>query len=143
MGLLNIMKFLIVLTLASFVIACSDTDERGSGIGDCDKLVTALINLDNDQLDEILTPELDLLTLLDQDNNLCLHDNNLREFQDLLEESCEEITAIGDCCGCLFSQPPLTEVEIGVDSQGMQVTRFIRLLTPDQGEPMGFVSVVM
>ena len=136
------MKFLIVLSLVSVFIACSDTDNRGSGIEDCDALVTALIELDGDELDELLTPELDQLTLLDQDNNLCLHDNNLRAFQDLLEESCEDITANGACCGCLFSQPPLTEVELAVDSQSVQVKRFLRLLTTDQGEPMSFVSVV-
>ena len=136
------MKHLLVLTTISLLIACSDdADNRGSGIEDCDTLTTALIELDGDQLDEILTPELEQLTLLDQDNDACPHNNNLEAFQELLADGCEEITEIGNCCGCSFSDPPISQVELVVDSQGVEVTRFIDLETPLNGQVMHFVRV--
>ena len=109
---------------------------------ECDNFIPALLSEDEALLASILDPELQQFTLLDQDNNLCLHDNNLRAFSELLTDTCDEVTASVICCGCVETFPLISEVLVQVDSVGIQVRRVLDLSTPgQQGEPLSFAGI--
>ncbi len=109
---------------------------------DCDKLVTALLELDENSLASLLNQELENFTLLDQDNNTCLHDNNLKGFRDLLNNNCSKLSASVICCGCIETFPTISEISVEVDSFNIKVIRVLDLRTPDeQGMPMRFDGV--
>ncbi len=137
-------KLCTCLLLLCFLISCSvdeDSSDTSRSIP-CDDFVYALLELDLDFLGSILTPELEKLTLLDQDNNGCLHDNNLRELAHMLNTSCDKLNASVICCGCIFTFPAISEVSVQVDSFGVKVIRVLDLRTPDeQGVPLSLSGV--
>lgn len=140
-------KFFLLFIVMSIFIACNSKDdpmdnEMESPVLDCDGLITGLLDQDEDALETILNPELANLTFLDQDNNLCLHDNNLKAFVDFLNESCDELSAEIICCGCIKTGIPQSEVSVIVDSVDVEVMRVLDLETPEEeGIPLSFAGV--
>ena len=132
-------SFLFLLCLLISCSAKEDTIDSGDNSGSisCDDFVSALLELDLTLLESMLNPELEKLTLLDQDNNACLHDNNLMALTDMLSASCDKLNASVICCGCIETLPTISEVSIHVDSFGVKVVRVLDLLTSDeQGVPL-------
>ena len=105
-------------------------------------LVEAMLAEDEQLLATILDPELEEFTLLDQDNNGCLHDNNLRAFSELLTTTCSDnMTVSVLCCGGIETFPLISEVLVEIDSAGVEVRRVLDLTTPDQGQPLTFAGI--
>lgn len=130
--------FTLYFLLICLFMACKNTEDTSVVPGDlstidCDNLTTALLDLNESTLESILNPELENFKLLDQDNDVCLHDNNLQAFEDLLNDNCEKITASVLCCGCIKTLPLLSEVSLQIDSLGVDVIRILDLVTPDEG----------
>ncbi len=123
-------------------MACNDSDSNSSSLIDCDSLATALVELDENTLEVILNPELEKFQLLDQDNNTCLHDNNLKAITNLLNGTCESLKISILCCGCIETLPLISELSVEVDSAGIEVIRILDLRTPgEEGSPLSFEGV--
>ena len=126
-----------------FLMACNETEEANTILGntptlDCSVLTTSLLDLNEDSLQSILNPELENFNFLDQDNNACLHDNNLREFVSLLNDNCENLTASIECACC----PEISQISIQIDSTGISVSRILDLLTPNEnGATLSFLGI--
>ena len=139
-------SLILIPCLLLSIIGCNDNGDtppdNGKTVFDCDQLTTALLMQDSEVLQSLLDPELANFTLLDQDNDLCLHDNNLRAFVDLINDSCDNLTATKLCCGCIETLPLISEVAVDIDSAGVSLRRILDLLTPDeQGVPLTFAGI--
>lgn len=124
-------------------MACNEAEEVNAIPGnastlDCSILTTFLLDLNEDSLQSLLNPELENFNFLDQDNNACLHDNNLRQFVSLLNENCDILTASIECACC----PEVSQISIQIDSTGISVSRILDLLTPDEnGSSLSFLGI--
>ena len=135
------------LFLVGLFVACNNTDDDNVPPQnfldlDCSNFTTALLELNENSLATILNPELEQFDLLDQDNDTCLHDNNLQAFTDALNDTCEDLNASVICCGCIETLPTISKITIQIESAGIEVTRIIDLFTPDEnGVPLSFAGV--
>ena len=135
----NYLKYLIT---ACIIMSCNDSESNNSSFIDCDSLTTALMELDEGTLESILNPELEKFQLLDQDNNTCLHDNNLQAITNLLNGTCENLNVLILCCGSIETLPLISELSVELDSAGIEVTRILDLRTPgEEGLPLSFEGV--
>lgn len=124
----------LLFSLIVLLNACNKDETSNTPVSlECDNIKTALIASDAESLKTIFDPQLANLTLIDQDNNFCLHDNNLRAFVDLIQADCPSMSATIICCGCIQTFPATSEVSINFDSDGTMIERVLDLRTPDEG----------
>ncbi len=141
------MRNLFTISAILLLVSCSNNTENQDDMNtsndlDCAELTTALLELNEETLGTLLDPELEKLKLLDQDNNSCLHDNNLKAFTELINDNCSSLTASTICCGCVLTFLAISEVSVTIDSSGNEVTRVLDLVTPsDEGMPLTFRGI--
>lgn len=59
------------------------------------------------------------------------HQSNFVVLIKRLEEQSRSLTVLNVCHGCIFTYPPISEIQVEIDSLGFQVTRNINILTPE------------
>lgn len=108
----------------------------------CDTFHSALLNLDSDYLGTALNHQFQSYLIIDTDTNSCHHDSDLAAFANDANTNCTQINVTVKCCGCVFTLPPISKIEVEVDSATTKVMRYIDLITPvDAGEPLRFREI--
>jgi len=114
------------------LMGCSKNDDDQSQIN-CDKLKTALLNDDSEQLNfEINKLTQDLLanpTQNDETGQL----NNLNTLIDRLNSNCGGLRAVMKCYACLDTFPLQSEIKVEINIFGNLFVRLVDISTPDDG----------
>lgn len=138
--------FLVLFSFVLFSISCSDKDAdnlaQNLNMFECEQLIDALLQEDDAVLESILNTELKNFDFIDLNNDACIHDNNLKEFTQFLNESCSQIEASVICCGCIETLPTISEISIEIDSSTDIIKKIIDLKTPNEtGIPLSFAGI--
>ncbi len=106
----------------------------------CGSITSSLIGLDTESLKLNLNPALANFTMMDLDNNACVHELKFQAFEDLINENCPDLTTEVLCCGCIFTSPPQSHFSISFESNDTTVVRILDISTPEEG-PLSIVGV--
>ena len=126
------MKNIVMLLIFSalLILTSCEEDDKFENIN-CEVLTEALVNSNN----ENVKAEIDKLTVdlkpHVSDNDNFGHSQNLNTLIDRLNSQCKNIEASLICYACIYTLPPQSEIEVVVDSLGIEVVRIIDILTPD------------
>jgi len=121
-----------IILFAILLMGCSKNDDDQSEVN-CDKLITALLNDNSEQLNfEINKLTQDLManpTQNDETGQL----NNLNTLIDRLNSSCGGLRAVMKCYACFDTFPLQSEVKIIINNFGIEFVRLVDISTPDDG----------
>lgn len=126
-------NYLIFLSCFIFLYSsCKKESNSNSEILDCENITTALLDFELENLKSMLNPEFENFTMLDLDNDACPYDLRLNAIVDFINENCNELNAAVQCCACVFTDPPLSEMTISFLSDGTSIIRTIDLVITEE-----------
>lgn len=115
----------------------SEDDLSNVDMVECPSLIQALSDENLEALKVIMDPLLLDTNLLDIDNDSCPYDRRLNGIVGILEDNCEVIKGSVLCCECIETFPTISEISIEYELDGVQESKILDLLSPDeQDQPL-------
>ena len=137
---MNRIQLLFILCGLINLLSCDKSNEVKNI--DCSILTEALLNIDDEKFKSEINKLMIDLKPIAQENDIMGHKENFKKLITRLNSQCGNIEINLICYSCIKTEPPQSEIDITIDSSGVEVSRIIHIWT-SRSEALVFNEICM